>query len=192
MNTYPHPHRTRLAGAAVVALVALVLALLAPVGTASARVPAGDRAAATSSAAPAERAVVHKTVKKRWTMPFRTRVVRTNDLPRGTTKVSRKGRTGVKLVVWRITYDDGHQVSKKKVRTKIVRRPVARIVLKGTRTHTEQRCDPNYSGACVPIASDVDCAGGSGNGPAYVDGPVYVVGDDIYGLDSDGDGVGCE
>ncbi|WP_431606782.1 hypothetical protein [Mycolicibacterium neoaurum] len=27
-------------------------------------------------------------------------------------------------------------------------------------------CDPNYSGACVPIASDVDCAGGSGNGPA--------------------------
>jgi len=24
-----------------------------------------------------------------------------------------------------------------------------------------------YSG-CVPIASDVDCAGGSGNGPAYL------------------------
>lgn len=33
-------------------------------------------------------------------------------------------------------------------------------------------CDPNYSGACVPIASDVDCEGGSGNGPAYVKGPV--------------------
>lgn len=53
-------------------------------------------------------------------------------------------------------------------------------------------CDPNYSGACVPIASDVDCAGGSGNGPAYVSGPVYVVGRDIYGLDRDGDGVGCQ
>jgi hypothetical protein len=52
-------------------------------------------------------------------------------------------------------------------------------------------CDPNYSG-CVPIASDVDCTGGSGNGPAYVAGPVQVIGSDIYGLDRDGDGIGCE
>lgn len=53
-------------------------------------------------------------------------------------------------------------------------------------------CHPNYQGACVPIASDVDCAGGSGNGPAYVRGPVQVVGKDVYGLDRDGDGIGCE
>jgi resuscitation-promoting factor RpfB len=53
-------------------------------------------------------------------------------------------------------------------------------------------CDPNYANKCVPIASDVDCASGSGNGPAYVDGPVYVVGSDIYDLDRDGDGVACE
>lgn len=54
------------------------------------------------------------------------------------------------------------------------------------------RCDPNYSGACVPVASDVDCAGGNGNGPAYVQGPVTVTGSDIYRLDSNNDGVGCE
>ena len=53
-------------------------------------------------------------------------------------------------------------------------------------------CDSNYSGDCVPIASDVDCASGNGNGPAYVEGPVTVVGDDIYGLDNNNDGVGCE
>ncbi|BBY53188.1 hypothetical protein [Mycolicibacillus koreensis] len=53
-------------------------------------------------------------------------------------------------------------------------------------------CDPNYEGACVPIASDVDCAGGNGNGPEYVSGPVYVVGEDIYGLDREGDGIACE
>jgi micrococcal nuclease len=53
-------------------------------------------------------------------------------------------------------------------------------------------CDPNYSGGCVPVASDVDCAGGSGNGPAYVSGPVRVVGSDVYGLDADKDGLGCE
>jgi hypothetical protein len=56
---------------------------------------------------------------------------------------------------------------------------------------TASGCDPNYTG-CVPIASDVDCAGGSGNGPAYVEGPVEVIGVDIYGLDADNDGIGCE
>ncbi len=57
-----------------------------------------------------------------------------------------------------------------------------------------QNCDPNYSGACVPnvYPSDVDCAGGSGNGPYYVQGPVHVIGTDRYGLDRDGDGVACE
>jgi resuscitation-promoting factor RpfB len=53
-------------------------------------------------------------------------------------------------------------------------------------------CDANYTQACVPIASDVDCAGGSGNGPEYVVGPVRVVGVDIYDLDRNNDGVGCE
>jgi hypothetical protein len=43
----------------------------------------------------------------------------------------------------------------------------------------------------VPIASDVDCAGGSGDGPAYT-GPVTVTGSDIYDLDSDSDGTACE
>ena len=53
-------------------------------------------------------------------------------------------------------------------------------------------CHPSYTGACVPAnVSDVDCAGGSGNGPAYT-GRVNVVGPDVYGLDRDGDGVGCE
>jgi hypothetical protein len=37
----------------------------------------------------------------------------------------------------------------------------------------------------VPIASDVDCAGGDGNGPAYTTGPVQVIGTDIYELERD-------
>jgi hypothetical protein len=52
-------------------------------------------------------------------------------------------------------------------------------------------CTPGYS-PCIAPGSDVDCAGGSGNGPRYVVGPVYVTGSDPYGLDADGDGVGCE
>lgn len=54
-----------------------------------------------------------------------------------------------------------------------------------------KNCNPNYR-ECVPNASDVDCAGGSGNGPAYVNGPIHVIGKDVYGLDRDGNGIGCE
>jgi Excalibur calcium-binding domain len=53
-------------------------------------------------------------------------------------------------------------------------------------------CHPSYEGTCVPIASGVDCAGGSGNGPEYVRGPVAVIGPDEYRLDGDGDGIACE
>ena len=61
-----------------------------------------------------------------------------------------------------------------------------------TPASAQQGCHASYEGACVPVASDVDCAGGSGNGPAYVRWPVYVVGPDVYDLDRDGDGVACE
>jgi hypothetical protein len=79
----------------------------------------------------------------------------------------------------------------------LVPKPTHPTTAKPTHTTTassskKSGCDPNYTGACVPIASDVDCLGGKGNGPAYVKGPVYVVGRDIYGLDADHDGIGCE
>lgn len=54
-------------------------------------------------------------------------------------------------------------------------------------------CHPSYEGVCVPKdVEDVDCEGGSGNGPYYVKGPFKVVGPDEYGLDHDKDGIGCE
>ncbi len=45
---------------------------------------------------------------------------------------------------------------------------------------------------CIAPGGDVDCAGGSGDGPRYVSGPLDVNGADPYGLDDDHDGVGCE
>lgn len=54
-------------------------------------------------------------------------------------------------------------------------------------------CHPSYSGRCVPAnALDVDCAGGGGNGPKFVSGPLRVIGPDVYRLDGDGDGRACE
>ena len=56
-----------------------------------------------------------------------------------------------------------------------------------------QDCHPSYDeGICLdPNASDYDCRGGSGNGPLYT-GRVRVVGPDVFGLDRDRGGIGCE
>ena len=60
-------------------------------------------------------------------------------------------------------------------------------------TTPSRSCHPSYEGACLdPTASDYDCAGGSGNGPKYVQGPVRVRPPDPFDLDADGDGLGCE
>ncbi|HZD73975.1 MAG TPA: hypothetical protein VE776_08860 [Actinomycetota bacterium] len=56
-----------------------------------------------------------------------------------------------------------------------------------------RNCDPAYPDACLHDGiGDYDCAGGSGNGPNYVEGPITVRAPDPFGLDSDHDGVGCE
>jgi hypothetical protein len=111
-------------------------------------------------------------------------------LSKGTTSVRKAGSRGVENLTYKVTSLNGVQTHKELIRKVIVRAPVTRVIAVGIKE--TPKCDPNYSGACVPIASDVDCAGGSGNGPAYVQGPVQVVGNDIYGLDRDGDGIGCE
>lgn len=93
-------------------------------------------------------------------------------------------------LTYEVTLTGGEQSGKRLVRKVVTKAPVSRVIAVGTRA--VRQCDPNYSGACVPIASDVDCAGGSGNGPAYLRGTARVVGTDVYDLDRDGDGVACD
>jgi hypothetical protein len=60
-------------------------------------------------------------------------------------------------------------------------------------TRPASNCHPSYQGECLRVGiGDYDCAGGSGNGPNYVQGRVRVVGPDEFDLDRDGDGLGCE
>lgn len=126
-------------------------------------------------------------------IPFDKAMINDPTLEKGTTTVVTKGINGVKTLTYELTLTDGVQTDKKLVKEEITTSPVAQVTAVGTKVVAQtSQCDPNYSGACVPIASDVDCLGGSGNGPAYVKGPVYVIGKDIYRLDNDGNGIGCE
>jgi hypothetical protein len=52
-------------------------------------------------------------------------------------------------------------------------------------------CHASYI-PCTPIDEDVDCLSGEGDGPAFIDYPVEVIGEDVYDLDRDGNGIGCE
>jgi hypothetical protein len=139
-------------------------------------------------------AVEKKTITKTQKIPFTKKTVKDSSLAKGTREVTTKGVAGVKTLTYEVTLTNGVETSRKLLRTEITKKPVTQVTAIGTKVEPQQEssCDPNYGGACVPIASDVDCAGGSGDGPAYVRGPVKVIGSDIYDLDRDGDGIACD
>jgi hypothetical protein len=146
-----------------------------------------ESAAATTSAPPV---VTTKTVTETKSIAYATTTVKDSSVAKGVRKTRTKGVAGIRTFTYQVTYTGGRQTAKKLVKSVVTRKPVSKVVAVGTKAASS--CDPNYTGACVPIASDVDCAGGSGNGPAYVTGPVKVVGTDIYDLDRDGDGTACD
>ncbi len=161
---------------------------------------------AAPSAAPTESAadqpkkkqakVNHREIEVPKRIPFDTEVIETAELAEGETQVQQEGRAGVQMRIVRLTTRLGKVIERNLVRRFVSREPVTKVLLVGTRVDREPssggNCDPNYTGACVPIASDVDCAGGSGDGPEYVDGPVTVVGDDVYDLNRDSDNIACD
>lgn len=191
----------------------LALGLLAPLSEPASdpgpavRVPVSEPAETTDTSAPVETSqpppptsasptppsptpkVEKRKVTESRSIPYSRRTVQDPSMTEGTRQVRVKGVPGVKTLMYEITLVDGEQTAKRLVGEKITKQPVTEVVAVGTKP--KRQCDPNYSG-CVPIAEDVDCAGGSGNGPAYVEGPVEVIGRDVYGLDDDGDGIGCD
>lgn len=113
------------------------------------------------------------------------------------------GADGVLTRSFEVVKHDGVEVSRSQTSEAVTTAPVDDVTRVGVRAPAPAPvaaapaaaaggCDSNYTGPCVPIDSDVDCAGGSGNGPSYVSGPVTVVGSDVYDLDRDGDGIACD
>jgi len=174
--------------------------LLTPMAILAALLLTGCATEAGDVASPVKKdEVTYKTVRIKVAIPYSRDTVKTPTLDKGDSVVDQEGRTGVRVRVVRVALKDGVQVGRDLVKTFVKREPVDQVRLVGT--HVEPKpepepasssCDPNYAGACVPVASDVDCAGGSGDGPAYVEGPVRVVGDDVYDLNRDDDDIACD
>ncbi|MFF5176052.1 G5 domain-containing protein [Micromonospora sp. NPDC000089] len=158
------------------------------IGTSSPTLAALTPAPTTAAPVPTPRVEV-RTETQRQTIRYTTRTVRDPNLAEGTRKVRTRGVDGVRSLTYQVKLTDGVRTGRTLVRSTITKQPVTQVVVVGTRH--EPGCDPNYSG-CVPVASDVDCAGGSGDGPAYVSGPIRVIGTDVYRLDHDHDSYACE
>jgi resuscitation-promoting factor RpfB len=162
----------------------------APAQTVPETTMAATATTATATTATATTAVTYQAVTRTKRLAFTTKKIKDSSLAEGVTKVTTRGVAGLEKFTYRVTLRGGVEVQRVLVGRSVIKKPRTQVIAVGTKQ--ESNCDPNYSGACVPIASDVDCAGGSGNGPAYVTGPVTVTGTDIYDLDRDGDGIGCE
>ncbi|WP_246160034.1 G5 domain-containing protein [Microbacterium rhizomatis] len=119
------------------------------------------------------------------------------NLPRGQTAVAVGGQPGQRTLTYTVTLVDGVETSRELKSDVVTADPVTEVTSVGIYDApappppAASTCNSNYADACVPIASDVDCAGGEGNGPAYFDGVARVVGTDVYKLDGDGDGYAC-
>lgn len=188
-----------------------------PAPTSSSTTTATSTTSAASTSTPEEVTVF---LSEQVAIPFASTTVDDPALLTGVKVVRTSGRAGVKTVTWLVRTRSGAEVGRTVSGEQVTMPAVDEVVAvgtavpapapaerttappapkstptsvpKATTSPSTGRCDPNYAGACVPIASDVDCAGGKGNGPAYVRGPVQVIGTDIYELDADHDGIGCE
>ena len=156
----------------------------------------------TEKPSPSPKPTTFEEVEESTPIPFERSAVDDPNIDVGQTAITTVGVDGTKLTTYRVTYVDGKEVSRELVGEIVTVAPVNQVTSNGTRQPAPAApvpfaqpagdCHANYSGACVPIAPDVDCAGGSGNGPAYVSGPLQVVGQDVYELDRDGDGIACD
>ncbi len=184
--------RNRVLAASFAALVSLTLGACA--GTAP---QAASAESQLSPSASPSAVVTVATVTETKPVPFQRLTRNDSSLPKGQTKVAIAGVDGVETFTYTVTTVGGQEVGRDLLDRRVTTPAVDEVTLIGTKTTAPRQtkpagnCDPNYSG-CVPIASDVDCKGGSGNGPAYVQGPINVIGTDIYDLDSDHDGIACE
>lgn len=205
--------RSRMSGVVALGMAALLvtgggIASANSGGTPTASEPQNFAAVATSTPEPSATPTptTFETATEEVPVAFEATTVDDPQLDQGATALVAAGVNGVKVITYRVTLVGGVEVSREIVSETVSVPPVAEVTAIGSKAPAPAPapapvplvqqggggCDPNYTGACVPISSDVDCAGGSGDGPGYVQGPVQVVGSDIYDLDRDGDGIACD
>lgn len=131
--------------------------------------------------------VEKKTVTETEPIAFKTVTEEDAYMDKGESAVTQEGVKGTLTITYEVTYTNGQETDRKKIKKEITKKPVNKIVTKGTYEEPRESgsCDPNYTGGCVPLVSyDLDCPD--------IGFSVYVVGSDPHRFDADDDGYGCE
>lgn len=80
-----------------------------------------------------------KIVKNIESISFKTVKKESPDILRGQTKINQKGKRGEKEVTYKNTYLNGELESRKKIKEKIIKKPVDEIILVGTRVIVKKK-----------------------------------------------------
>lgn len=111
-------------------------------------------------------------------VPFGQQQVVDNALFRGVTKSKSAGVEGVKTLTYQVSQNEGQPEVKQLTKEEVTTPPVDEIIGYGP------ECSPHYS-SCVPnVSYDINCAD-----IGYK--TVRVIDSDVYHLDGDHDGYGC-
>lgn len=115
-------------------------------------------------------------------------------LNKGSTAVRTKGVKGQVQYTYEVTFVDGTETSRKLIDKRTIKEPIAQVTAVGTyvapkvtaspATVQQSNCNPNYSPCVANSSYDLDCPD--------IGFSVSVIGSDVYRLDADGDGIGCE
>lgn len=113
--------------------------------------------------------VVVKEVNEKKSVDFETTTKEDNTLSKGETKISQEGQNGEMQQTFKVTYEDDKQVSKQLLNEKIIKNPVSKIELIGTKEDnkptTSSSENASVSGRQVTVeatAYGADCEGCSG------------------------------
>lgn len=162
----------------------------------AARQKAEADAASAKQKEAAVKAPVIKTETKTEVIPFETAQQDSNTIARGQTKVLTEGADGERTIYYSVTYVEGKETARTETKRVVTKEPVTKVVANGTyvapaaqasqpaASNTSSSCNSNYSG-CVPnVSYDLNCPD--------IGYKVKVLGTDVYHLDGDHDGWGCE
>lgn len=83
-----------------------------------------------------------KVVKK---IPFKTKEVFSDDMYEGESAVTTDGERGQRTIVYRITYVDGKIEKKEKISEKVTKKPVNKVITKGTKQKVVVTSAPTYT-----------------------------------------------
>ncbi|GIF06351.1 G5 domain-containing protein [Actinoplanes siamensis] len=130
-----------------------------------------DRQGRKSGAA--EPVVTTRTDVETRPIPYQTKVVRDDSLPRGYRKVQAPGMAGEEMTRYLVTLVDGRQAARRELDTTVVRQPQQRVVVFGVRKDcagSGELCVPLGRTACPEPDQDAEPDERPGAGPLVVTG----------------------